>query len=117
MLDAPPPAIICEAPRVIDGDTLACANLPARIRLIGIDAPELPGHCRKGRVCTPGDPFAAKLHLTRLATLSPARVLPMGQDRYGRTLARVTFAGLDASCAMLAAGHAERRYARLRCRR
>jgi micrococcal nuclease len=116
MIDAPPPAIICEAPRIIDGDPLACANLPANIRLLGIDAPELPGHCRKGRVCTPGDPFAATLHLARLARAAPALVYPAGHDRYGRILARVTFAGLDASCAMLAAGHAQPRYTLPTCR-
>jgi micrococcal nuclease len=117
MIDALPPAIVCEAPRAVDGDTLACANLIARIRLVGIDAPELPGHCRKGRECAPGDGLAARLHLTRLAARTPAIAYPAGRDKYGRILARVRFSGQDASCAMLAAGHAIPRYAPLRCRR
>ena len=110
-----PPAIICESPRVIDGDTLACANLPANIRLLGIDAPEMPGHCRRGRVCTPGDPVASTAHLRRLAIAAPAVVRQAGFDIYGRVLARVTFGRIDASCAMIASGHAVPRYSRIRC--
>lgn len=30
----------------IDGDTLRCGR--ERIRLLGTDAPELPGHCQRG---------------------------------------------------------------------
>lgn len=44
----------CVSPTVVDGDTLRCGS--TRIRLSSIDAPELPGHCRPGRECTPGDP-------------------------------------------------------------
>ena len=29
---------------VVDGDPLRCGS--ERVRLLGIDAPELPGHCR-----------------------------------------------------------------------
>jgi endonuclease YncB( thermonuclease family) len=39
---------------VTDGDTIRCNG--ERIRLLGIDTPELPGHCRKGRDCVSGDP-------------------------------------------------------------
>lgn len=47
--------------RAIDGDTFKLgAN---RYRLAYIDAPELPGHCRVGRQCVPGDPYAAKAQL------------------------------------------------------
>ena len=51
--------------RAIDGDTLRCGSI--RIRLLGIDAAELPGHCRIGRHCAPGDPFAQQAALRRLA--------------------------------------------------
>lgn len=36
---------------VTDGDTIRCNG--ERIRLLGIDTPELPGHCRQGRVAYP----------------------------------------------------------------
>lgn len=41
--------------RVVDGDTLRCDG--GRVRLLGIDAPELPGHCAPNRDCAPGDAF------------------------------------------------------------
>jgi endonuclease YncB( thermonuclease family) len=47
---------------VTDGDTIRCGD--ERIRLLGIDAPELPGHCRSGRNCAPGDPYASTSSLT-----------------------------------------------------
>lgn len=47
----------CQSVSVIDGDTFNCDG--QRVRMAGIDAPELPGHCRPGRDCTPGDPFAS----------------------------------------------------------
>ena len=110
-----PPAIICESPRAIDGDTIGCANLPKNVRLAGIDAPEMPGHCRRGRVCTPGDPFASKAVLARLLASGDVVVRPAGHDRYGRMLARVTVGRLDASCRMMAEGAAIARYGVIRC--
>ena len=114
------PAIICQAPRAVDGDTIACANLAAHIRLLGIDAPELPGHCRKGRVCTPGDGFASTRSLAALLARGPVWIAPAGHDRYRRTLARVTVvtarARIDASCHQLTTGAAVRRYSRIHCR-
>lgn len=110
-----PPAIICESPRAIDGDTIACANLPQHVRLLGIDAPEMPGHCRRGRVCTPGDPFAAQATLARLLAAGVAVVHPEGHDRYGRILARVTTGTIDLSCRMLATASAAPRYSVISC--
>lgn len=46
----------------IDGETLRCGK--ERIRLLGIDAPETPGHCRRGRKCVEGDPYASKAALS-----------------------------------------------------
>ncbi len=114
-----PPAIICQAPRTIDGDTIACANLPANIRLLGIDAPEMPGHCRRNRQCTPGDGPASRETLAALLARGPAWVHAEGRDRYGRTLARVTVvtaaSRIDASCHQLDTGAAVRRYSRIGC--
>jgi endonuclease YncB( thermonuclease family) len=104
--------IRCTALTVIDGDTLDCAG--ERIRLVGIDAPEMPGHCRAGRRCVDGDPHAAKSALQAFAA-SGLSCAPDGQDSYGRTLARCQADGRDASCALIASGHAEARYGRISC--
>lgn len=66
---------------VVDGDTLHVAG--ERIRLLGIDAPELPGHCASGRNCAPGDPFAASANLARLLSSGPLQVERIGTDHYG----------------------------------
>lgn len=88
--------------RAIDGDTLRCGSL--RIRLLGIDAAELAGHCARGRRCAGGDPIAQWNTLARLAR-GPLRISPVDKDTYGRIVAQVSNdAGKDLSCAMLAAG-------------
>lgn len=114
IIDAPP-AILCHAPRAVDGDTIACANLPARVRLLGIDAPELPGHCRPGRQCTPGDGAASGRVLAALLARGAVWVTGEGHDRYGRILARVQVGNVDASCRMLDAGAAVPRYSPIVC--
>ncbi|PVX30950.1 thermonuclease family protein [Sphingomonas pokkalii] len=87
----------------IDGDTLRCGR--ERIRLVGIDAPELPGHCRRGRRCVSGDPWQAKTALT-LAIRGQAEIRRFGFDRYGRTLASVRVNGRDLSCHQITTGNA-----------
>jgi len=89
---APAPLTAC---RVVDGDTLRCDG--ERIRLLGIDAPELPGHCAQGRDCAPGDPFASTESLRR-ALQPPLGIQRVGTDRYGRTLALISSKGGDLSC-------------------
>lgn len=49
---------------VLDGVTFKCDG--KSIRMVGIDAPELPGHCRPGRQCAPGDPYASTEDLREL---------------------------------------------------
>lgn len=90
----------------IDGDTLRCGR--ERIRLLGIDAPEMPGHCRRGRQCVEGDPIAAKVALAAAIARGPATIERRGRDRYGRTLARVSVSGVDLSEHMVRTGHAIR---------
>jgi len=104
--------ISCKNPNITDGDTFRCAG--ARIRLAGIDTPEMPGHCRKGRDCTPGDPMAAKDALTEM-TRGAVLCTPIEKDHYGRIIARCTAKGRDLSCAMLQSGHAVKRYSPLSC--
>lgn len=88
----------------VDGDTLRCGA--ERVRLIGIDAPELPGHCREGRRCADGDPWASKTALESLVRGRWIRLERVGQDRYGRTLAFARTGNIDLSCAQLTAGRA-----------
>jgi len=88
----------------VDGDTLRCGT--ERVRLIGIDAPELPGHCRQGRRCAPGDPWTSKSVLQRLVRGRWVRLDRQGQDRYGRTLAFASVGATDLACAQLEAGQA-----------
>jgi endonuclease YncB( thermonuclease family) len=87
------------------------------VRLIGIDAPEMPGHCRAGRVCTPGDGAAARDVLAQL--IGPHERLHCrgeGRDAYGRLLARCRAGGRDLSCAMIARGQAVARYRAIDCK-
>lgn len=97
------PVDVVERCSVTDGDTIRCGS--ERIRLLGIDAPELPGHCHGTRICAPGDPFASTSSLEEAvsATMTINRV---GEDRYGRTLAMVAGQHGDLSCWQLARGHA-----------
>jgi len=103
----------CTDPRVVDGDTLRCGA--TRIRLQGIDAPELPGHCARGRDCTPGDPFASTDNLRALVSGAPMVCRQTDTDRYGRTVARCSVRGRDLSCAQIEGGFAVRRYAPISC--
>lgn len=88
---------------VTDGDTIRCSG--ERIRLLGIDTPELPGHCRQGRDCVPGDPYASTLSLES-ALVGTIRINRAGQDRYGRTLATASSDEGDLSCWQLEHGQA-----------
>lgn len=70
----------CGSIRVIDGDTFDCGS--TRIRLSGIDAPELPGHCRQGRQCTPGDPYASTQYLQNLVAAGAVQFRKTDADKY-----------------------------------
>jgi endonuclease YncB( thermonuclease family) len=97
----------CEVASVHDGDTFRCAD-GTRVRLSSIDTPEMPGACRAGRNCAPGDPYAAR---DALAGMIEGRVVscePVGKS-YNRVAAWCSVEGVDLSCAMLKAGHAVRR--------
>lgn len=95
----------CVRPVALDGDTIKCAG-GLRIRMSGIDAPELPGHCRATRVCAPGDPVKAKVDLANLMVGKRVTYRTIKLDLYGRTVAVVYVRSFNASCAQLAAGNA-----------
>lgn len=88
----------------VDGDTLRCGR--ERVRLLGIDAPELPGHCQQGRHCAPGDPFASARSLRAALGQGPVVIRRIGTEHYGRTLALVRAGKTDLSCWQLSRGQA-----------
>jgi len=85
----------CPRPRVVDGDTLRCGK--ERVRLLGVDAPELHG-CGRGRTCVAGDPVRSRRSLEKGARLGPVSYQVIKRDRYGRAIA-VAWAGkVNLSC-------------------
>lgn len=103
----------CGSIGAIDGATFDCGS--TRIRLSGIDAPELPGHCRQGRQCTPGDPYASTQNLHNLVAAGAVQCRKTDTGKYGRTVASCTWKGVDLLCGQLSAGQAVRRYAYIIC--
>ena len=99
----------CAVLSVTDGDTLRCRD-GTRVRLAGIDAPELPGHCQPGRQCTPGDAYASSRALSRLAAGRTLTCRTVGTS-YDRIVAFCASGGTDLSCAQVRNGHAALRYA------
>lgn len=98
----PAPAVL--AVQAVDGDTLRAEG--QRIRLSGIDAPELAQTCRdaQGRAWSCG--AAARDHLATLARHG-VTCTRRGEDRYGRMLATCSAAGIaDIGEAMVRDGHA-----------
>ncbi len=105
----------CENPTHHDGDGMRCAGREKSMRMYGIDAPEMPGSCRPGRQCTPGDPYAARDYLASLTAGRSVKCEQLDTDVYGRPVVRCTADGMDLGCAMVASRHAVERYGRLDC--
>lgn len=110
--DLPPP-FTCHVVHVRDGDTWDCAD-GVVVRPARIDAPEMPGHCRPGRHCAPGNPFEAKAALIELiydkdVYCTPVSASPRGgsaYDRDHRIVARCSINGVDVGEYMVAGGFA-----------
>lgn len=88
---------------VLDGDTIVVNQ--ERIRLAGIDAPEIKGKCAEEKR------LAAMATNLLAQTLNGSRILIERQpkpDRYGRTLAMVTADGRDAGEIILREGLARK---------
>src|SRR5258706_3130799 len=83
---------------VHDGDTITLANLQFtyRVRLVDIDAPEMAQPRGKD----------SRTALRELCLLKRATVETQGEDRFGRTLGRVTSAGVDANAEQVRRGWA-----------
>lgn len=94
---------------VADGDTVGTvdgAGERVRVRLLGIDAPEV-AHDGKAGECGAADAAAALERLVlhqRVTLVDDPRADPI--DRYGRRLAYVDVAGVDVALHQLKAGYA-----------
>lgn len=75
----PPDDQTAHVKHVVDGDTLVLSNNKKRIRLWGVDAPELNEKGGK----------QSKVALTRLVEGKNIRYIEIEEDRYGRMVARV----------------------------
>jgi micrococcal nuclease len=101
---------------IIDGDTFALGS--ERVRIWNIDAPETRGsRCERELVLG----LKAKERLAGLLRAGSIDIVRGGEDRYSRTLARVSVGGLDVGSVLIGEGLAlpwrdgpEAREARLR---
>lgn len=96
---------------VTDGDSLKIDG--ERVRLWGIDAPELEQRCEwRGQVFDCGR--AAKDQLGKLIAGGRVECTPVDRDRHGRTVARCSAAGHDLAAEMVRSGWAldYRKYSR-----
>jgi endonuclease YncB( thermonuclease family) len=108
MLAGPPVSVnanLSGRPFVIDGDTLDFRNPAARVRIVGIDAPELDQMCKDA---AGGDWPCGQNALAALRGLVADGVRCSGNqlDRYGRILVACTTARGDVGAAMVLAGMA-----------
>jgi len=110
-----PPITTCTDPQHHDGDAIRCGGKGRSMRLYAIDAPEMPGACRAGRQCTPGNPFASRDHLRALTAGKAVLCRQIDLDRYGRKVVQCFAGDIDLSCRMVRDGYAVERYGRLRC--
>lgn len=103
-LPGPIPAVV---ERVVDGDTLDVKariwldqTVVARVRLAGVDTPELSGDCDEERAA------ARRARAFVEARIGPAvRLYEVRRGRYGRAVARVVTAeGADLAALLIATG-------------
>src|SRR5690349_3530626 len=106
----------CSIPVHHDGDAIRCGGTGRSMRLYAIDAPEMPGACRPGRQCTPGDPYASRDHLRALTAGKAVECRQLDTDRYQRPVVQCFAGGVDLSCSMVRDGFAVERYGKLECR-
>lgn len=97
----PPAASVSGTARIADGDTLTIDR--QRIRIVGIDAPELDQTCKDstGAVWPCGK--VARERLVGLASGS-LTCISEGRDKYGRMLGRCRAGEIDLGGAMIDAG-------------
>jgi endonuclease YncB( thermonuclease family) len=103
---ATPRTLVAKVERVSDGDTVIAITsnqTKLRLRLLGIDAPEVP------HGDTPGQPFGeeARDYLEHLIGGKTVRVDAYGPDEYKRVLAIVSDEQININLLMVAMGYAE----------
>ena len=96
-------AIPCPSAYVVDGDSLRCRSL--RLRLLGIDAPELHG-CPNWRVCVAGDGQASRQSLQRALAYGRVTYQVVTIDRFGRSVVMAWAGRVNLSCYQLQARQA-----------
>jgi endonuclease YncB( thermonuclease family) len=102
---APPVATaITGSALVIDGDTIALRDI--RVRLFGIDAPELEQSCGGDRHSRWACGREAAAHLARLITGGAVVCQAKGRDTYGRVLGVCVAGGYEINAQMVRAGMA-----------
>lgn len=91
--------------KVSDGDSLRSGNL--RIRLFGIDAPELKQQCLDQNGVIWGCGVAAKQQLNALVGMNKHLQCSLRDvDRYGRLVMQCFSGSIDIGAAMVRSGHA-----------
>lgn len=103
-------ASICIA-NVHDGDSIRLCD-GERIRIANIDAPEMrsSSRCDRGRSgwCDHDLAIRSRDALRAFLASGNVAITRLGQDRYGRTLARVSVNGRDAGAYLIGQGLARR---------
>ena len=96
---------------VHDGDSIRLCD-GERIRIANIDAPEMRGSSRcdqgRGGWCDYELAIRSRDALRAFLASGNVTITRLGQDRYGRTLARVTVNGRDAGAYLIGLGIARR---------
>lgn len=97
-----PGAAVTGNARAIDGDTLEIAGV--RVRLEGIDAPEMGQTCGRSWIGSWPCGKEAADHLARLVRDREVRCISRGNDAYGRMLGECITAGLAINADMVRNG-------------
>ena len=87
---------------VVDGDTLRLGE--DRVRLAGIDAPELAQACTDAAGASWPCGAEARRQLARLIAARPVACTPEDRDRYGRIVASCRAGDADLAAGIVAAG-------------
>ena len=96
--------VIAGHPRVVDGDSLEIAGV--RVRLEGIDAPELAQRCRYRRSRTWPAGRAAHTALSSMIAGRTVRCRAVGRGKYGRILGICSIGDLELNSEMVRRGFA-----------
>jgi len=88
-------ATSCPSAYVVDGDSLRCGDV--RLRLLGIDAPELHA-CPNWRVCIDGDGEASRRSLATGLGQGRITYRIVTVDRFGRSVVMAWSGRTNLSC-------------------